>query len=80
MPAHPGQLEFASQCDVAMGMVELVGVGVAVARQLQALEILEGTPEHADANAGTLVVFVAYIEQKGTADAEVAMKALKQLS
>lgn len=80
MPAHPGQLEFALQCDVAMGIVELVGEGVGVARQLQALEILEGTPEQADANAGTLAVFVAYVEQKGTADAEDPMKALKQLS
>jgi hypothetical protein len=60
--------------------VELVEVAVAVARQLQALEILEGTPEHADANAGTLAVFVAYVLQKGTAAAEDPMKALKQLS
>jgi hypothetical protein len=53
-------LEFALQWDVALGIpLELVEVGVAVARQLHALEILEGTPEHADANAGTLAVFVA---------------------
>jgi hypothetical protein len=80
-PDHPGQLEFALQWDVALGTpVELVEVGVAVARQLQALEILEGTPEQADTNAGTLVVFVAYVLQKGTAEAEDPMKALKQLS
>jgi hypothetical protein len=60
MPAHPGQFGLALQLDVAVAVaddvLEVTDVGPTVeTRQLQALEILDGSPEHAEANAGSPV-------------------------
>jgi hypothetical protein len=68
IPDQPGQLELALHPDVAVGVagglleVDEAEVGATVeARQLHALEILDGSPEHAEANAGNPVEQVGLV-------------------